>query len=292
MRPLSFNGKALTRTVDNYWYTGDVLMWMPNTFNNTPSRFAGNYVWHDGNDTYYTDHGTTHKLDVSSKTWFQVDVGLSDYNFFGLNIWHDGNTTYLNIYDGYNTYVYPFDSTTKKFGTRILQDYDYPVGDYVWTDGSNVYLSMNDGVPGDLADNMVWNRSTFKWEPKTWYFNPAMQNPLGLMGNAVWKYNGHIYEGDWDNDGNFIRLYQLNTSTSTWVDTQWDGYCAVEGYKIWLDYEGNMYYSNGDKQYYMDNSTGKWLPHGEWTMLAQPDGHYVWTDGREIYHNDNYVLKR
>lgn len=300
MKPLSFNGKALRRTVDNYWYTADELVWIPFTFTSDVENFSGTNVWHHGNDTYYTNHGNTYKLDSTTGTWNSVNVGLSDYNFAGLNVWHDGSLTYASVYDGTNTYVYPFNGSTNKFGTRILQDYK-AVGKYVWTAGSNIYFSFNPGTTSDPSHNLMWNRSTQKWVTKTWNFTVPMQAPYGLSGAAIWHdYNGNTYTGDWSNSTTFVGLYKLNVSNSTWVPFTWDGYCQVQGIDIWTDYDGTMHYGNGANQYYLDRSTGKWVFHGDWLLLARPTGEYVWTDGSFIFHsvynssytNYHYVLKR
>ena len=307
MRPLSFNGKALTRTVDNYWYNYAGFSWFRTTFNSQPYKFFGDDVWTDGTDIYYS-HYNSYKLDKSTMTWNQVTIGGPDMH--GVNIWHDGENTYYNEYSNPNCYVWVWDKSNKRFNAtdRVKQDYVVQ-GPDVWHAGGNVYFSMNTGTVGDPAHNLVWNRSTSKWVIQTWTFIVPLQHPLGLMGRNIWHdYNGNTYTGDWDNDNNFLRLYKLNLSTSTWDETSIDGHQDVRGIDIWTDYDGNMQYSNGLKQYTLDRTSGKWVSRNKWLFIPpnidgegyHPYGEYIWTDGSNIYYsyNDgfnnqiNYVLKR
>lgn len=307
MKPLSFNGKALTRTVDNYWYNYAGSSWFRTTFNSQPYAFFGDDVWTDGTDIYYS-HYNSYKLDKSTMTWSQVTIGGPDMH--GVNIWHDGDNTYYNEYSDPNCYVWLWDKDNKRFNVtdRVKQDYAVQ-GQDVWHAGGNVYFSMNTGTAGDPAHNLVWDRSTSKWVIQTWNFIVPLQNPLGLIGHNIWHdYNGNTYTGDWDNDNNFLRLYKLNLSTSTWDETSIDGHQDVQGIDIWTDYDGNMQYSHGLKQYTLDRTSGKWISRDKWLFIPpniegegyHPYGDYIWTDGSNIYYSYrdgfnnqiNYVLKR
>lgn len=307
MRPLSFNGKALTRTVDSYWYTADDMVWIPYDLNYTHSYFSGNNIWYADGDVYETYYGTTYKLNKSDMTWTQVDVGLYGNTtvdgFHGYAVWYDGNNVYANKTSGSATHlnVYIFNHTTKKFDSHVSQDYIAAGTAYIWKSGGNIYYSMNTGDLSDPAHNLMWNRSTLKWELKSWTFSEPLQSPYGFMGNSVWtNYNGETFCTDHDNGGQLINLFKLNLSTSTWTAIEPDGWVEAGDYYSWTDYDGKKQFSDADEQYYMDQSTGKWVNHGDWSLLKHPYGPDVWTDGTFIYHssydayynNHTYVLKR
>ncbi len=305
MTPISFNNKALARSVDSLWHhAGGHVMWLPTSFTGVPSSssWGGNEVWTDGTDIYCASSvaSVTYKLDKNTKTWSQVDVGFSWATTLHYSVFHDGNITYACLNGGTYPQVYVFDKSTKKFTTHYQQDYPTSAAE-VWYNGGDIYHSANTGVVGDPAHNLKWNRSTHKWEVVSMSCNPSMSGPHGLLGNAVWNYNNNSYVGDWDNDGNFLRLYKFNHSTSTWNETSWSGFCAVTGIDIWNDYDGNMIYSNGTVQYKMNTSNNKWEPYNRWYVMPAPNrGRYVWSDGDGIYWSVNnanvspvnYVLVR
>ena len=303
MTAISFNSKALARNVDSKWYhAGGHVMWLPTTFTGMSSTYAGEDMWTDGTDIYCARSvaSDTYKLDKATKTWSQVSVGFSS-STARYSVFHDGNITYA-CYNGSSTHaVYVFDTTTKRFTTKYTQDYPTHAFD-IWYNGGDIYHSMNTGVVDDPAHNLKWNRSTHKWEPVSMSFNPSLDGTYGLVGNAVWNYNGNSYVGDWDSDGNFLRLYKFNHSTSRWNETSWNGFCAVHGIDIWTDYDGNMIYSDGTVQYKMNTSNNTWKPYNRWYLMPSPyAGRQVWSDGESIYwslHNPtwseahDYVLVR
>lgn len=308
MTPISFNNKALSRTVDSYGYRAyNGPIWLPYDLNYTHRYFTGDNIWYADGDVYETYFGTTYKLNKSTMTWTQVDVGLSGNEhsggiFDGNMVWYDGNNVYASKFSNHNTHldIYIFNHTTKKFDSHVSQDY-LASTPYIWKSGGNIYWSFNTGDLSDPAHNLMWNRSTLKWELKSWTFSEPLQSPYGFMGNSVWtKYNGETYCTDHDNDGRLINLFKLNLSTSTWTAIEPDGWVEAGDYYSWTDYDGKKHFSDGDEQYYMDQSTGKWVYHGDWVVLKHPYGPMVWTDGTSIYHsaydsyytNHTYVLKR
>lgn len=299
MTPISFGGKAIYRTVDSYGYhSGGSAVWVPASNAGLPPEFYGNHVWTDGTDIYYSKSNCiTYKLDKSSNTWSKVNVGFNE-GYGNYSVFNDGDTTYACHNESSVYRVYQFDSATKKFSTYYEQEYQSYAAD-IWHNGGDIYFSMNTGTVGDPAHNRKWNRSTHKWEPVPMYFNPSLDGTYGLVGNAVWNYNNDSYVGDWDDDGNFLRLYKFNHSTSTWAETVWDGYCEVQGIDIWTDYNGVLRYSTDEKQYMLDSSTSQWVVDDSYLVLSMPpDGRNVWSDGDNIfysyyhspYENKNYVL--
>lgn len=299
MTAISFGGKAITRNVDNYWYhAGGHIMWRLESTTGLPQYFHGSGVWTDGTDIYFiASNCFTYKLDKSTNTWSQVNVGLSTGSG-NYSVFKDGQTIYALYVNGTTYRVYQFDDSTKIFSTYYTQDYPTQATD-IWYNGGDIYYSMNTGVVGDPAHNLIWNRSTHKWETVSMYFNPSLYGTYGLVGNAVWNYNGNSYVGDWDSDGNFLRLYKFNHSTSTWNETSWNGFCAVKGIDIWTDYDGNMIYSDGTVQYKMNTSNNTWEQYNRWYLMPAPYvGRHVWSDGDSIYwscydsyyNNNSYVL--
>lgn len=299
MTPISFNSKALARNVDSKWYhAGGHAMWLPASTTNLPSYFEGSGIWTDGTDIYWiASNCFTYKLDKSTNTWDQVNVGISTGSGH-YSVFKDGQTIYACYINGTTYRVYQFDNSTKRFSTYYTQDYPTQAPD-IWYNGGDIYYSMNTGVVGDPAHNLKWNRSTHKWETVSMYFNPSLYGTYGLVGNAVWNYKGNSYVGDWGENSQFLRLYKFNHSTSTWNETSWNGFCEVKGIDIWTDYNGNMIYSDGYFQHKMNTSTDTWEPYDQYYVMPRPyGGEYVWSDGDSIYwscydsfyNNRNYVL--
>lgn len=303
MTPISFNNKTLSRTVDSYGYhAGGRAIWLPASTTGLPQYFNGSDVWTDGTDIYFNHSvpSSTYKLDKATNTWSTVSIGFDWATTGGYTVFHDGNITYACYNNGTTYRVYQFDNRTKKFSTYYTQDYSTSAP-YVWYNGGDIYHSSNRGTVGDPAHNLKWNRSTHKWEPITFYFNPSYEyGSYGLMGNAVWNYKNNSYVGDWDNNGNFLRLYKFNHSTSTWTETTWSGYCNVEGQHMWTDYNGVVRCMGHDGiQYMLNSSTNMWVVDNNYLVLAHaPDGNNVWSDGDNIFYsyydsyytNHNYVL--
>lgn len=303
MTPISFNNKAIYRTVDSYGYhSGGRAIWLPASTDGLPEHFHGSSVWTDGTDIYFIHSvsDTTYKLDKESNTWSHADVGF-DWDSTGrYYVFHDGDITYACYNNGNTHRVYQFDISTKKFSTYYKQDYQTYTSD-MWYNGGDIYFSMNTGIVGDPAHNLKWNRSTHKWEPVPMYFNPSLYGTFGLEGGSVWNYKGDSYVGDWDSDGNFLRLYKFNHSTSTWNETSWNGYCDVKGINMWTDYNGVLRCRSHDLQYRLDSSTDQWLIDNNYLVLAHaPGGSAVWSDGYNIFYsyydayyiNHNYILVR
>ena len=143
---------------------------------------------------------------------------------------------------------------------------------YIWTDGDNIYYSIN-------AAQYVLNKSTSTWTAKTW-------NGLNeFYGSCIWTDGGNIYFSDGS------RQYVLDKSTSTWSKKTWNGLTSFSGFNIWTDGD-NIYFSNGSSQYVLDKSTSTWSKK-TWNGFAYAIGEYIWTDGDNIYYSEGstqYVL--
>ena len=59
-----------------------------------------------------------------------------------------------------------------------------------------------------------------------------------------------------------------------------------------MDNNKNIYYSEGQAQYYLDKDTSTWYQKS-WNGFNNITGRYIWTDGTDIYYSygsDQYVL--
>ena len=144
-------------------------------------------------------------------------------------------------------------------------------GEYIWTDGDNIYYSR------DLT--YVLDKATSTWTIKMW------SGLLFFYGDNIWTDGDNIYYS------NSIKQYVLNKSTSTWTRKTWNGLTDFSGQHIWTDGE-NIYYSSGSSQYVLDKSTSTWIPK-TWNGYMV-SGNNVWTDGENVYYSggsNQYVLE-
>ena len=138
-------------------------------------------------------------------------------------------------------------------------------GNYVWTDGDNIYYSAG-------TTHYVLNKSTSTWVSKTW------SGLTDFYGSNIWTDGDNIYHSL----DNTQRV--LNKSTSTWSTKTWSGLTSFTGSSIWSDGK-NIYYSNNTTQYKLNISTSTWSTMS-WSGLTNPYGTNIWTDGHNIYHSD------
>ena len=138
-------------------------------------------------------------------------------------------------------------------------------GDYIWSDGDNIYYSYS-------SNQYVLNKSTLTWSIKTW------NGLTNIYGNHIWTDGENIYYSYGSSN-----QYVLDKSTSTWSPKEWTGLTNYIGDYIWTDGE-NIYYSGVSDQYILDKSTSTWLPK-TWTGLTNFDSFYIWTDGNNIYYS-------
>lgn len=98
-------------------------------------------------------------------------------------------------------------------------------GDYIWTDGENIYYS-------NTSNQYVLNKETSTWSAKTWN---------GLTPNAryIWTDGENIYYGS---SASTQRV--LNKATSTWETKTWKNGMSVAGNFVWTDGD-NIYCSGG-----------------------------------------------
>ena len=176
-------------------------------------------------------------------------------------------------------------------------------GDYIWSDGNNIYYS-------NKTTHYVLDKSTSTWSQKTWagltnfsannvwtdgdniYYSYETTHYVLEKSTSVWKtktWNGlsdFFGSGIWTDGDNIYHSiggdsYVLNKANSTWSLKTWIGFNAISASKIWTDGE-NVYYSNVGQQYVLNKSTSTWNIK-TWTGLTNFEGQYVWSDGDNIY---------
>lgn len=148
-------------------------------------------------------------------------------------------------------------------------------GNYIWSDGENVYYSYS-------SNQYVLNKSTSTWSIKTW------NGLTNIYGNHIWTDGENIYYSYGSSN-----QYVLDKSTSTWSPKTWTGLTNYIGDYIWTDGE-NIYYSSVSDQYILDKSTSTWSPK-IWSGLTNFYGPGIWSDGDNIYYSvgsNQYVLDK
>ena len=149
-------------------------------------------------------------------------------------------------------------------------------GQYIWTDGTNIYLSKTTGG----NQQYVLDKSTSTWSAKTW---TGLSN---FNGTEIWTDGTNIYYSH----GETQKV--LDKSTSTWLDKTWTTPYAdsLYGSMIWTDGTNiyNSIWMSSGRQYVLDASTSTWYAK-TWTGLSSElDGSKIWTDGVNIYCVDGY----
>ena len=149
-------------------------------------------------------------------------------------------------------------------------------GNYIWTDGENIYYS-------DGSTQYILDKSTSTWSTKSW------TGLTSFYGGHIWTDGENIYYS------NGSTQYILDKSTSTWTTKSWTGLTVFNGNNIWTDGE-NIYYNSGSTQYVLDKSTSTWSAKS-WTGLTSTgfNGGAIWTDGENIYYSDGstqYILDK
>jgi len=246
------------------------------------SDYAGQYIWKDGTNTYYSYY----------------DIQLVSVNgimtFDGRQVWSDGTNTYLG-----SEHVL----TGDKWKFKNMNNSSFLCDDYVWTDGINTYFSY--GSKQYILKNGVWEEKTWTgltdfdgtyiWTDGTNTYYSCYDEQYVLNGNTwstkTWngynKVNGSLIWTDgskyYFSDGNGNNKV-LNGDT--WESKTWEGYNKIWGNLIWTD-GTNTYY---DDSYVLKN--GKWESK-TWGGYQNFNSDFIWTDGTNIYYSDEekqYIL--
>lgn len=299
--PHSINGRSVWTDGTNIYYSDTSLIGWHGIFDKTTktwneqtwsglTSFDGYRVWTDGVDTYYSDNNVNYVLDKANNTW-DSKTWSTPVPIDGLYIWHDGNKTY-NSY-GFRQYElgdsvtliptrqsYPKLIETKSFTSKWVSDTiasgwtstfkamdlawpDMTSSQFIWTDGSDYYYSL-DGA------NYVFDAETETWSTKTW------TGLSSFRGNCVWHHNGHVYYS-YESD-----QYELNLFTGEWVPKTWNNHVPENGNCVW--HHNNTTYYGGNlstKQWRLDDSTDTWedITWDSSSATKTINGSQIWTDG-------------
>lgn len=183
----------------------------------------GEYVWHCGNRTFYSDIiGYSYERVSGTFEWEEITFNGFD-NIVGKYVWTDG----VNIYYSDGSSQYAFNSATNTWITKTWYGLTSFNGSRVWTDGGNIYYS-------DGSSQYILDKSTSTWKVKVWNGNNS------FSGYYIWTDGEDIYYSYYEVSGNKIVNHcemQLDKETSTWVDVDWD--CYLDGSCYWTDGESH-----------------------------------------------------
>ena len=115
------------------------------------------------------------------------------------------------------------------------------MGQYVWTDGTNIYHTQQNGETYKL------NKQTSTWERKLWDLPFTMTQ---TTWNNIWTAGNDVYYSD----GNASHHLKYNKATDTWESITWTGYTTIRGTEIWTD-GIDYYYSLSSIQYKINLQT-------------------------------------
>ncbi len=179
------SGAGMTRSADNatdsafhnlaeHLALSDSKIWDDKIFSGLAS-VAGQYIWSDGTDTYYSNGTAQYVLNKSTSTWsVKTWTGLT--SFYGLYIWSDGTDTYYS--NGASQYV--LNKTTSTWSAKTWTGATSFYRANVWTDGTDIYLSEGNS-------QYVLNKTTSTWSAKTW------TGLTSFYGQYVWTDGTDIY---------------------------------------------------------------------------------------------------
>jgi hypothetical protein len=275
--PNAQSGKAVDMAVRKFITDNTNLVWETKTWQGL-TNFAGQDVWTDGTDVYYSNGLNQYVLDRATSTW-EAKTWEGDFKpFYGARVWNTENNIYYSYKSSSWDEQYVLNKSTGVWEEKTWNGLSSFSGNYVWTDGDNIYYS-------DGSENQyVLNESTSTWEPKTWY-------GLTKFGSFdIWFEGNNVYYSH--NSDTFGSLqYKLNKATSTWEPKTWNGLSKFSGQFMITD--GNTcYYAQSSNGYVLDITTDTWVP-----TEFNPDFKlsYVWHDGDNLYvsaYANQYVLHR
>ena len=225
------------------------------------TSFNGNYVWSDGENTYYSRNSLQYVLNKDTLTWETKSWG-SRRATYGHNVWTDGESVYFSS----SSTQYVLDKETSTWNVKTWSGLTSFYGSEVWTDGTNYYRSTGDS-------QYVLDKETSTWSEKTW------TGLTSFEGRKVWTDGTDIYYSYSNTQ------YVLNKETSTWSKKNWSGYSPVDGTHVWTDGK-YTYYSSTGYNYILDKQTSAWK-RKVWDGLTSIDGEYVWTDGINTYYSNS-----
>ena len=201
------------------WYAHD------SSYNSVDIYMNGCDIWTDGKHIFVSNHQNTENyiIDSTPDDYSSGEINAAsikdendqDLLFDGSGIWTDGKTIYLSYFHNnyytdqyvltgdYDNNGYVFEEKTWEGPTGF--DANNLRGEYIWTDGENIYHDY-DGY------DYVLNGTTGKWESKSWY--DSNNSSISISGLAVWTDGVDFFYYD----GNYDDCYHvLDKATGMWA---------------------------------------------------------------------------
>ena len=225
----------------------------------------GHDIWTDYKGNLYCDYseiGIDSHLVLRNTSWVNKS---SNYISNGQNVWHDNdkNTFYS---DGDTQYELINGVWQNKSWNTIISS-----GDNVWkdNDGNVCYEGLTTNRPSIYGGFNLVNGS--------WVLSDRGLSATMSSGQNIWHDNeGHIYM-----DSVYAGIhYEL--VDGRWRTHTWSGYKNITGMYVWYGFNGQIFYSDKDKQYELVN--GVWVPKN-WGENTPQSGADVWYNGGKIYYS-------
>lgn len=197
-------------------------------------------------------------------------TGISS-GYGAYNVWSDGDN---NIYHSgtSSSYSYQLDLATYTWTAKTWSG-TYPRGEYIWTDGENIYYSRS-------TSHYKLNKATNTWS------SVSFTGLTNFNGYRIWTDGENIYH--FYNGTNYV----LDKTTRTWSLYAMSGLDNLATYNqsgdnIWTDGE-NIYLTAGSTTeafgYKYNKTTNTWSSvtfTGHLTAAPSP----IWTDGENTYYS-------
>lgn len=235
-----------------------------------PSYFNGQFIWHDGDNVYYSYNDAHYVLNKATSTWeTKTWNGIS--SLFGNYIWTDGTDIYYSHNNGETFIHYVLDRATSTWSAKTWNYSNFEKSN-IWYDGTNVYLFT--GTYN--MTNKILNKTTGEWEYINWNSVPSDQfNSFDVWTDGTVSYfsvsNHH---------------YIIDTTTYKFTAISWTG-LNFKGRNVWTD-GTNIYFATNSLSKIFDKSTQTWSNKTWISTVMLPNGEYVWTDNTKVYYDDGY----
>lgn len=229
-------------------------------------------VWRNikNNKLYYNDPTNSRYYYKQTSAW--LDKTWNTPNNVKLLYGRDIYTIDDNTY-----YTYSENDTATPISLQLTSDNTWinkgwvlnsvKMGRKVWRTSNNSYYDSTDIFFKDITE---FNK--IDW---------VVPAGKGFGGDDIWSYKNEIY---CNGSGGSLHLTKDSNGnyTNVWENKQWN--VRISGKYIWTD-GTNVYYSEGTKQYKLNDSTLTWTEQ-TWTGLTDFYGSYIWTDGTDIYFSE------
>lgn len=229
-------------------------------------------VWRNikNNRLYYNDPTNSRYYYKQTSAW--LDKTWNTPNNVKLLYGRDIYTIDDNTY-----YTYSENDTATPISLQLTSDNTWinkgwvlnsvKMGRKVWRTSNNSYYDSTDIFFKDITE---FNK--IDW---------VVPAGKGFGGDGIWSYKNEIY---YNGSGSSLHLTKDSNGnyTNVWENKQWN--VQISGKYIWTD-GTNVYYSEGTKQYKLNDSTLTWTEQ-PWTGLTDFSGSYIWTDGTDIYFSE------